>query len=332
MVASVTSLYPNTPRDLAVKNASARAFNITFNMPPDADSDGVQYYLLTVEGAGEDKKFYTPASCRTDVAPDGFCEAAIDAGVFHEIAPATRYNLTLRAHTDANQTLVKETRYGVVVRARNGIGWSDWSAVTNCTTAAEEAPEFPWIAVMVPGGLGILLLIGVVGWCWQTNKTKIIAPKLKKKDVNDEPLKDFVTHDNAAMEDNDPEVVMNPVLLARIAMEKEAKQGAKHKKKGGLGKTGGLARLGLGEVAAEKKKEKPVQDQVDEFLQERGVDTQRPGGGGAGPSSQPRGPVTNSINDMVHVVVDEGKTSAAARKAAPFEGMRTSVKKLTEKF
>jgi hypothetical protein len=42
--------------------------------------------------------------------------------------------------------------------------------------------------------------------------------------------------------------------------------------------------------------------------------------------------VTNSINDMVHVVVDEGKTSAAARKAAPFEGMRTSVKKLTEKL
>jgi len=234
--------------------------------------------------------------------------------------------------TDANQTLVKETRYGVVVRARNGIGWSDWSAVTNCTTAAEEAPEFPWIAVMVPGGLGILLLIGVVGWCWQTNKTKIIAPKLKKKDVNDEPLKDFVTHDNAAMEDNDPEVVMNPVLLARIAMEKEAKQGAKHKKKGGLGKTGGLARLGLGEVAAEKKKERPVQEQVDEFLEERGVDTQRPGGGGAGPSSQPRGPVTNPINDMVHVVVDEGKTSAAARKAASFKGMRTSVKKLTEKL
>ena len=38
VIPSVTSLYPNTPRDLAVEEERARSFNITWSMLPDAGS------------------------------------------------------------------------------------------------------------------------------------------------------------------------------------------------------------------------------------------------------------------------------------------------------
>ena len=101
------------------------------------------------------------------------------------------------------------------------------------------------------------------------------------------------------LEDQDPEIVMNPVLLMqaphaldlhrwrtapcltphtptpRRQMEKDARARRDGKKKGGgLGKSGGLARLGLkieakeGAVGAKV----PVQKQVDSFLANMGVD------------------------------------------------------------
>ena len=72
------------------------------------------------------------------------------------------------------------------------------------------------------------------------------------------------------MEDQDPELVMNPVLLARMEMEKAKAQGRGGKKgKGGGGpKTGGLARLGL-KISAEAEVQKakvPITQQMDEYL------------------------------------------------------------------
>jgi len=176
----------------------------------------------------------------------------------------------------ANQTLLDESVYAVSVRARNGEGWSEWTVPVNCSTTKIEKTPFPWLAVVVPIVLIVLLLIAFLVYCYRSNSTKIFAPKLRKKDPNDDPLKDFVSQDATPMEDADPELVMNPVLLARMEMEKQkamAMAGKGSKKKGGVagaGRTGGLARLGLKVEGVEgtKKAAKPINMQVDEFLHE----------------------------------------------------------------
>jgi hypothetical protein len=169
-----------------------------------------------------------------------------------------------------NRSLEPRTPYTVRVRARNGIGWSAASAGVNCTASAVRAQEFPWIAVLVPTILVVLCLFGLVAWCYKKNKLKIKAPKLKKKSVDDDVLKGFVDGSATATEDMDPELVMNPVLVARMQMEKESKERGKRKKgKGGVSnKTGGLARLGLNVAPEQGKATKPIQLQVDEFLVE----------------------------------------------------------------
>ena len=169
-----------------------------------------------------------------------------------------------------NMSLEPDAPYTVRVRARNGIGWSAASVGVNCTASTVRAEVFPWIAVLVPTVLVVLCLLGLVLWCYTSNVSKIFAPKLRTKVIDDDVLKDFVDDSVTAMEDADPELVMNPVLVARMQMEKEsAMRGKKGKGKKGMGgnKTGGLARLGL-QVSTEegKKAAKPMQVQVDEFL------------------------------------------------------------------
>ena len=171
---------------------------------------------------------------------------------------------------ERNISLEPGAPYTVRVRARNGIGWSDASVGVNCTASELRGEVFPWIAVLVPTILVVLCLLGTVFWCYTSNLNKIFAPKLRMKVVDDEVLKDFVDDSVTAMEDADPELVLNPVLVARMQMEKEsAMRGKKGKGKKGMGgnKTGGLARLGL-QVSTEegKKAAKPMQVQVDEFL------------------------------------------------------------------
>ena len=72
------------------------------------------------------------------------------------------------------------------------------------------------------------------------------------------------------MEDHDPDLVMNPIFLARMAAEKERERAGRGKKKGGLtggGRTGGLARLGIKiDDREEKEANKPNTQKVDEFL------------------------------------------------------------------
>ena len=91
-------------------------------------------------------------------------------------------------------------------------------------------------------------------------------------------LKDFVDDSVTTMEDLDPELVMNPVLVARMQMERENKAKAGRKKGkargNGLGnKTGGIARLGLNLVPEEKKKEEvPMQTQAGGRSSNRSMD------------------------------------------------------------
>ena len=81
-----------------------------------------------------------------------------------------------------NMSLEPDVSYTVRVRARNGIGWSVASAGTNCTASAVRPQAFPWVAVLVPTILAVLCLLGLVGWCYTKNISRILAPKLKKKD------------------------------------------------------------------------------------------------------------------------------------------------------
>ena len=179
-------------------------------------------------------------------------------------------NSYMYSRHERNVSLEPGALYTVRVRARNGIGWSDASVGVNCTASELRGEDFPWMAVLVPTILMVLCLLGCVIWCKTSNANKIFAPKLRMKVVDDEVLKDFVDDSVTAMEDADPELVLNPVLVARMQLEKESAMRGKRgkgKKAGGLNKTGGLARLNL-QVSAEdgKKAAKPMTVQVDEFL------------------------------------------------------------------
>ena len=163
------------------------------------------------------------------------------------------------------------------VAACNVVGCSNHSAPPAELATAPSPEPFPWLWVAIP--LGALLLCVASTWllCWCTDLPKVIAPKLRRKkpDVRD-PLADFVEHDFMPMEDQDPEIVMNPVLLAKMeAMRKSRGKGEKGK---GTGRSGGLKRLGL-QLGDNRKEEERRRDRnladVDKLLNAQGVDTQR---------------------------------------------------------
>ena len=57
------------------------------------------------------------------------------------------------------------------------------------------------------------------GVVWRyTEPLKTLAPRLRRKEPNDKPLDDFIVKEDTAMEDMDPELIMNPVLLAKLAL------------------------------------------------------------------------------------------------------------------
>ena len=131
-------------------------------------------------------------------------------------------NSYMYARHERNVSLEPGALYTVHVRARNGIGWSDASVGVNCTASELRGEDFPWMAALVPTILMVLCLLGCVIWCKTSNANKIFAPKLRMKVVDDEVLKDFVDDSVTAMEDADPELVLNPVLVARMQLEKES--------------------------------------------------------------------------------------------------------------
>merc|ERR1719215_188905 len=87
----------------------------------------------------------------------------------------------------------------------------------------------------------VLMIIGCLVCKLKSQQGRIAAPKLRKKNEED-PLAGFVGQMEATpMEDADPELVMNPVLLARMEMEKQNMQNKGRKGKGKKGKGGGGA-------------------------------------------------------------------------------------------
>ena len=92
---------------------------------------------------------------------------------------------------------------------------------------------------------------------------KIIAPKLRERKEDPDWLKDFVEEDAdpGSMDNADPGLVMNPVLLYRMQVYK-AQQDARARKKF-IVRSAGLARLGLNVTNVElPKEERSVQEQV----------------------------------------------------------------------
>ena len=117
------------------------------------------------------------------------------------------------------------------------------------STAAEPVEPFPVVFLVAGLGGAVLCLVCAMIAVWKTNLHKVVAPKLRRKKPNDEPLKTFVTQEAVPNEDEDPELVMNPVLMAHLALEEDrtARKGKEAKKgsKGKAGRSGGLRRLGL---------------------------------------------------------------------------------------
>ena len=223
-----------------------------------------------------------------------------------------------------NGSLVPQQDYAVRVRARNGIDWSEPSEPVNCTATAVREQEFPWIAVLVPAILAVLCLIGLVAWCYAKNKSRILAPKLRKKESHGDVLKDFIDDGATPMEDMDPELVMNPVLMARMQMEKEAKNRGRKKGKGGLSnKTGGLARLGLkvDGVEENKREAKPLQVQVDEFLQDAvGIEARSGAAGGSSPSGGGRAAEVERNKKLTIATERIGRAGEKQEKTAAARG------------
>jgi len=144
-------------------------------------------------------------------------------------------------------TLLEDQEYLVLVRARNVIGWGPWSApARDCATTPPPTPPFPMlILILVLCAVVALLILCMFIW-WKTDLPKVLAPRLRKKQANMDPFEDFVGKDDNPMEDHDPDLVMNPIMLAKLQIEKESKMKKSGRKSGtDSGKSGGLKRLGI---------------------------------------------------------------------------------------
>jgi len=172
-------------------------------------------------------------------------------------------------------SLLPETRYNVTARAHNSLGWSGWSRPScadcdhMCTTAPTEKPPLNPLLFIIPL-VAILLCVLIVFFLhWKTNLTKILAPRLRRRQDR-EVIADFVSSDMTPMEEQDPELIINPIVVHKMKMERERQRRAKNKKGGtGMGRTGGLARLNLRleEPKAQVDERKIEMNMVDHYLE-----------------------------------------------------------------
>ena len=100
VVNSITTEYPNSPTDVEVYAVESRRFTVNWTMPDDSKSDNIlEFRLIIMHGSGEifadgnaaRYKSLEGQDCRLG------CLALIDAMLFPEITPKTRYNLTMQA-------------------------------------------------------------------------------------------------------------------------------------------------------------------------------------------------------------------------------------------
>jgi len=166
------------------------------------------------------------------------------------------------------------SEYVVTVRAYNALGWSAWSPPSvTCIARDVPVPPFNWIPVIAALGGLMVVAICIAFYCARSNLSKIIAPKLRRAEKR-EVLEDFVSSDMTPMEEKDPELVINPIFVHKMKQSRERER-KKKVKKGGIGKSGGLARLGLKiEERVKVEVDERVKDMyaVDHYLErERGI-------------------------------------------------------------
>jgi hypothetical protein len=129
-------------------------------------------------------------------------------------------------------------------------GWSFWAGATSgCATDPTPKPPLDLTLYYIIGAvLGFFLLcaIATVYACYKYNLTKIFAPKLRRKREAEPKVEDFMSSDFMPMEDEDPELFVNPVLAAKMQMKKDRENQGKRKGGTGTGRSGGLRRLNLG--------------------------------------------------------------------------------------
>uniref|UniRef100_A0A7S3ETH5 Fibronectin type-III domain-containing protein n=1 Tax=Haptolina ericina TaxID=156174 RepID=A0A7S3ETH5_9EUKA len=244
-------------------------FNI---IPPLADNgqDITEYhYQVMSSSSGNFSKTIPPASLNE-------IDASSSVGVNEGGAPA-------QPAPRFGDVVSPSTAYTVRAYASNSLGSGPWSTNVKCSTKATPKKGPPFIIIIIV----IVVILFCIIFCfvayYNSNKLKVFAPKLRKKRVNEEPLAQFVCNDQMPMEEHDPELVMNPVLLARMQLERDNERKRKGGKAGGgTGRSGGLARLGITikhENAEEKDPKKAQMTQVDTFLEAKlGVEKNEGGG------------------------------------------------------
>lgn len=194
------------------------------------------------------------------------------------ISNASVFNYTL-AEYGRGEPMLPLAPYIVRSRAANKLGWSPWSEGSiSCATPAVEVPPYDFVGkVVVPLSIVFAFILFCFYTCYKSNAVKVIAPRLRKKRLHGDPLSQFVSSDMTPMEEQDPELMMNPVLVARMQRAKERKRKKKLQAAGKSGatvvKSGGLARLGITCMGKEKESDpkKIVMGAVDSYLEEKGV-------------------------------------------------------------
>ena len=91
-IESITSQYSSSPTSLVASDAEPRVFDVAWSMRDDGKTDGILQYQLNVFGGGSKYSlFFGGRDCRLG------CSERVDATLFPEITPKTRYNLTMQA-------------------------------------------------------------------------------------------------------------------------------------------------------------------------------------------------------------------------------------------
>ena len=261
---------------------------VQLHAPPSENGQPVLCYEVSIVPAEADAPDYAALDADCSVArcsaAGGNTSTAAAYGFFYsgiESTATEQYFALTNTTAGLTGPLLPHTRFNVSARAINSIGCSARSAISStcATLPVPVLPPPPLNIVVVVAPLGGFIFLLIVAFCWycKAQVTKIVAPKLvnrRRKDV----LSEFVSSDNTASEEHDPELVINPIMVHKMKANTERQRKAKLKKiqGGGFGggKSGGLARLGLdlGDRTVKVDPKKLEISQVDMYLEkDRGI-------------------------------------------------------------
>ena len=245
----------------------------------DDDSNAVSLVLGTVEGNGLGVQHYQLQAVHAGWALDSSgnptrtpvgCSAAAITATCANSSFTDAGNCSLESAYGDTQVpvfgLLPDTPYCYRVRAKNALGYGEWADFVQCTTEVEYEDPFQLWWVLVP--ILACTCICLAGGFYKYYQRKVV-PRLKKK--SEDNIDHYISRNDAPMEDDDPEIVMNPVLVAKLQAQKNAAMGRKGQKQKGVGggtKTGGLARLGFSKAEKElgKTQEKSKAVQLDDLV------------------------------------------------------------------